>query len=260
MSNAPYNDIAHANRFEPTTFMNWLDPRYTSADPAVSPRMQAHVLRTQLDAERIKGEGQLASVVSTSQRVRCARPYIAASLRGCAAASTLAVPVLRKCEYASRRGCDLGAGLHFQIASIVRALNVSSTLSDYLLDSPLATQRRPESNGRDCTEHYSMCEFDACERDMGAFLLSFSFTSLSSSSLPTLLFLACGVYNHVVLSHPARAPFRSARRSSREGVRHAPRPSALPAARACLLQLRDAERDVFSDYEATPRLLDAPHA
>ncbi|KAJ7889400.1 hypothetical protein B0H13DRAFT_1888022 [Mycena leptocephala] len=68
ISNALYNAIARAHRFEHPTFMNWLDPVFllslvqTPADP---------VLCTQLDAERI----ELPSVVSTSQRARCARPH-----------------------------------------------------------------------------------------------------------------------------------------------------------------------------------------
>ncbi|KAJ7897515.1 hypothetical protein B0H13DRAFT_2664696 [Mycena leptocephala] len=41
----------------------------TSADPAVYPLLQAHVLFTQLDAEGIEGDG------SASQRARCARPH-----------------------------------------------------------------------------------------------------------------------------------------------------------------------------------------
>ncbi|KAJ6580456.1 hypothetical protein DFH09DRAFT_1275636 [Mycena vulgaris] len=47
---------------------------------------------------------------------------------------TLATPVLRRCESAFRRGCDLDSGLRSQIASI----RIQST-----------TQRRSESNGLD---------------------------------------------------------------------------------------------------------------
>ncbi|KAJ7803691.1 hypothetical protein B0H13DRAFT_640174 [Mycena leptocephala] len=63
-----------------------------------------------------------------------------------------------------------------------------------------------------------MCEFDACERDMGGFssaLFPFPFPPFSHPSfllvLPTLLFLPSSVYTDVVLSHPARAhPFHIA--------------------------------------------------
>ncbi|KAJ7437170.1 hypothetical protein FB451DRAFT_1416985 [Mycena latifolia] len=147
ISNAPYNAIAHAYRFDAPTFMNWLDPGcvafllhshsifcivQASADPAVSPRVQAHVICMQLDAERIKGEGQSASVVSMAQCARCVRPYRSPSQHHFDvvqrhpsrtrpmiwSSSTLAAPVLRRCESASRRGCDLELGLRSQIASI----------------------------------------------------------------------------------------------------------------------------------------------
>ncbi|KAJ7895445.1 hypothetical protein B0H13DRAFT_2665100 [Mycena leptocephala] len=119
----------------------------TSADPAVSPLLQAHVLRMRLDAERRPNApdalvpiGFHRSVTSTSY------------------------------ESVSRRGCD---GLRLQIASIRPSLF-------------------PGSQGR-------------------------------------------------------RVP-------------HAPRPLALPPARAGLLHQHDTEHDAPSDCEATARLLDAPRA
>ncbi|KAJ7889423.1 hypothetical protein B0H13DRAFT_2666203 [Mycena leptocephala] len=176
-----------------------------SADPAVSPLLQAHVLFTQLDAEMIEGDGQYP------------RPNAPDAL----------VPIgfhrsvtWTSCESISRRGCD---GLRFRIASIVRALGLSFTF-----------------------------EFDACERDMSTFLLPlFPFPPFLHLSfllvLPTLLFLPSG--------RPLLFPGSRERR-----IRHAPRPLALPPARAGLLHQHDTERDAPSDYEATTRLLDAARA
>ncbi|KAJ7363044.1 hypothetical protein DFH08DRAFT_329487 [Mycena albidolilacea] len=79
-----------------------------------------------------------------------------------------------------------------------------------------------------------MCEFDACERD----------TAILRAHAP------------FVSPPPVRPSLLPAWLERR--VRHALRLPALPAARAGLLQLHDAEHDAFSEYEAITPVLDGP--
>ncbi|KAF8195164.1 hypothetical protein K438DRAFT_1968495 [Mycena galopus ATCC 62051] len=65
---------------------------------------------------------------------------------------------------------------------------------------------------------------------------------------------------HCSISPALAHPFRGLITPSERLLQHAPRPSALPAARAGLLQLYDSQRDVLSHYEATTHPLRVPRA
>ncbi|KAJ7847581.1 hypothetical protein B0H14DRAFT_3453666 [Mycena olivaceomarginata] len=111
MSNAPYDVLAHAHRFEPTTFLNWLDPRSLPA------YKRTYLARSwMLKGPRGKG----------SQRrsyPRCARLHIAASLQGCAAASVaLLTDDLRRSALTAQLPClhDLGTVLSTTCVHSVR--------------------------------------------------------------------------------------------------------------------------------------------
>ncbi|KAJ7811543.1 hypothetical protein B0H14DRAFT_3880054 [Mycena olivaceomarginata] len=97
--------------------------------------------------------------------------------------------------------------------------------------------------------HRSICEFDACERVVGALLLhqpSFSSSSLSSSRTPPPVLAQPSV--------PPVAPSGSAGTSCMICV------ATIHTARAGLLQQHDTERDALRDYKATASLLDVPRA
>ncbi|KAJ7362812.1 hypothetical protein DFH08DRAFT_841518 [Mycena albidolilacea] len=62
-----HRTIPSLTRIVSRPYFHELARSQTSADPPVSPSMQAHVLCMQLDRQRTQGEGQSTSVVSTSQ-------------------------------------------------------------------------------------------------------------------------------------------------------------------------------------------------
>ncbi|KAJ6563127.1 hypothetical protein DFH09DRAFT_1364240 [Mycena vulgaris] len=210
MSNAPYNVIAHAHRFKAPTFMNWLDPSHP-----LTLRSLPACKRTYFACSwMLKGSKEKGSRRRSYPRPNGADACvpIAASL------APLANDLVF--EHPSR---TCSAQMRIRISSRVR-LGIRAALPDsqYLQSTALF--------------HRSMCEFDACERDM---------------AIPP-------AHTPFVSPPPVRPSLLPAWPERR--VRHALRLPALPAARAGLLQQHDTERDLLSDYEASIRLLDAPRA
>ncbi|KAF8132138.1 hypothetical protein K438DRAFT_1998695 [Mycena galopus ATCC 62051] len=162
-----------------------------------------------------------------------------------------------------------GAQANDLIASIVR-------LGSPPLKVQSVKQRHPESNGRERADRNTIrpprpvaacADSTLCEKDVVGFSSApFPHPSFLLA-LPTILFRPRGVYADVVLSHPvppvSPPPVRPSLLPTplERRVRDAPRLRTLPAARAGALQLNDAAwmRSMTTNFEAIPRVLDAPH-
>ncbi|KAJ6530199.1 hypothetical protein B0H19DRAFT_1384704 [Mycena capillaripes] len=136
-----------------------------------------------------------------------------------------------------------------------------------------ATQRLPESNGRDHGDRHpikplcrlNICESNTCEQDIGAcllhslpspFLLLFCSPSLLSGFFLLVYILTSS--SAILRAHPSVAPAALSGASCTDGRGgHAPRPSLLPAAGPGLLAAMRSTPEPLLASRCTPRL--EPH-